>query len=129
MALLKWRCTMLVVVNQPHINNFIIQGVISDKDLDFLKKHFGNSMTVEDENDTVDYKDTKWFQEVESELTPASNLAFYRKLSNMTQKELADRLGTRKQVISDMEHNRRTISKTLAKELASIFDVSVDRFI
>ncbi len=120
---------MLVVVNQPHINNFIIQGVISDKDLDFLKKHFGNSMTIEDENDTVDYKDTKWFQEVESELTPASNLAFYRKLSNMTQKELADRLGTRKQVISDMEHNRRTISKTLAKELASIFDVSVDRFI
>ena len=67
--------------------------------------------------------------EVERELTPASNLAFYRKLMKMTQEKLAEKLGTRKQVISDMEHGRRAISKATAKELSKIFSVSTDRFI
>ena len=119
---------MLVVVNQPHINNFTIQGTISDKDLRFLKKHFGESLTVK-YDDLVDFHDTDWFREVEPELTPASNLAFYRKLIKMTQAELGEKLGVSKQVISDMEHERRSISKSMAKELAKIFDVSVERFI
>ena len=77
----------------------------------------------------IDFKDSEWFREVEPDLTPESNLAFYRKLSGMTQGELAEKLGTTKQVISDMEHGRRSISKAVAKELSRIFDVSVERFI
>ena len=120
---------MLVVVNQPHINNFTIQGTISGKDLEFLKKHFGESLTVIYEDDHVDFHDTDWFKETEPELTPASNLAFYRKLTKMTQTELGKKLGVSKQVISDMEHGRRSISKKVAKELSEIFKVSVERFI
>ena len=119
---------MLVVVNQPHINNFTIQGTISDKDLQFLKKHFGESLTVR-YDDLVDFHDTDWFKEVEPELTPASNLAFYRRLMKMTQSELGEKLGVSKQVVSDMEHERRSISKETAKELSKIFNVSVERFI
>ena len=120
---------MLVVVNQPHINNFTIQGTISDKDLKFLKNHFGESLTVKYDDDLVDFHDTDWFNEAEPELTPASNLAFYRKLMKMTQAELGEKLGVSKQVISDMEHERRSISKKTAKELSKIFNVSADRFI
>lgn len=120
---------MLVVVNQPHINNFTIQGTISDKDLQFFKKHFGESLVVEDDEDLVGFRDTDWFKEIEGEITPASNLAFYRKLSKMTQTELGQMLGVSKQVISDMEHERRSISRKTAKELSRIFNVSVDRFI
>ena len=47
----------------------------------------------------------------------------------MTQAELGEKLGISKQVISDMEHERRSISKAMAKELSKIFDVSVERFI
>ena len=119
---------MLVVVNQPHINNFTIQGTISDKDLKFLKNHFGESLTIK-YDDLVDFHDTDWFKEAEPELTPASNLAFYRKLMKMTQAELGEKLGVSKQVISDMEHERRSISKKTAKELSKIFNVSADRFI
>ena len=119
---------MLVVVNQPHINNFTIRGTISDEDLRFLKNHFGESLTVK-YDDFVDFHDTDWFKEVEPELTPASNLAFYRKLRKMTQAELGEKLGVSKHVISDMEHERRSISKAMAKELARIFTVSVERFI
>ena len=120
---------MLVVVNQPHINNFTIQGTISDKDLQFLKKHFGESLSVRYDEDLVDFHDADWFKEVEPELTPASNLAFYRKLMKMTQSELGEKLGVSKQVISDMEHDRRAISKETAKKLSKIFNVSVERFI
>ena len=120
---------MLVVVNQPHINNFTIQGTISAKDLKFLKNHFGESLTVKYDDELVDFHDTEWFKEGDPELTPASNLVFYRKLMNMTQTELGEKLGVSKQVISDMEHERRSISKAMAKELAKIFNVSVERFI
>ena len=46
-----------------------------------------------------------------------------------TQKELAEKLGMNKQHISDMERDRRSISKKTAKELAGIFKVSPVRFI
>ena len=117
---------MLVVVNQPHINNFTIRGTISDKDLKFLKNHFGENLTIKYDDDLVDFRDSDWFREVEPELTPASNLVFYRKLAKMTQTELGE---VSKQVISDMEHERRAISKKAAKELSKIFDVSIERFI
>lgn len=86
-------------------------------------------MIVENKEDFVDFHDTEWFKEVEPELTHASNLVFYRTLMKMTQTELGEKLGVNKQVISDMEHERRSISKAMAKELAKIFNVSVDRFI
>ena len=86
-------------------------------------------MIVESNEDFVDFHDTEWFKEVEPELTPASNLVFYRKLMKMTQTELGEKLGVSKQVISDMEHERRAISKAMAKELSKIFKVSVGRFI
>ena len=86
-------------------------------------------MIVENKEDFVDFHDTEWFKEVEPELTPASNLVFYRTLMKMTQTELGEKLGVSKQVISDMEHERRSISKAMTKELAKIFNVSVDRFI
>ena len=67
-------------------------------------------------------------------ILPLFNVAFYRQffyrtLMKMTQTELGEKLGVSKQVISDMEHERRSISKAMAKELAKIFNVSVDRFI
>ena len=118
---------MLVAVNQPHINNFTIQGTISDKDLKFLKKRFGESLVVEDD-DLVDCHDAEQFKEVEPGLTTAFNPAFYYKLMKMTRAELGEKPGVSKQVISDMEHERRSISKTASKELSKIFNVNVERF-
>ena len=82
-----------------------------------------------DDEEWVNPFEQDFFKEFKSRETPRSNLRFYRKLVRMPQKELAEKIGTSKQHISDMENGRRTISKKTAKKLADLFDVSVARFI
>ena len=123
---------MLVVVNQPLINDFKIEGTLSSTFLDNLKKEFGDSMKIihQDEDERwVNVNDMDWYKEELAKETPGSNLRFYRKLVGMTQKDLADKLDISKQHVSDMERDKRAISKTTAKKLAKIFKVSVARFI
>ena len=123
---------MLVVVNQPLINDFRIEGTLSKTFLDNLRKEFGDDMRIvkQDEDEGwVNVDDLDWFKEAVAKEPPGSNLRFYRKLVGMTQKELAEKLGVTKQHISDMENGRRAISKKTAKELAKLFKVSPARFI
>ena len=123
---------MLVVVNQPLINDFRIEGMLSSSFLDNLRKEFGDSMKIirQDEDEGwVNADDLDWYKEEIAKETPGSNLRFYRNLADMTQKELADKLGMTKQHISDMERDKRAISKATAKKLGSLFKVSPVRFI
>ena len=123
---------MLVVVNQPLINDFRIEGTLSSTFLDNLRKEFGDDMKIvkqDDDEGWVDVDDLDWFKEAVAKETPGSNLRFYRKLVGMTQQGLAEKLGMSKHHISDMENNRRAISKKTAKELAKLFKVSPARFI
>lgn len=119
---------MLVAVRK-HPIEFDITGVIPEKLISGLKKEYGEENVRVERDDLVNAMDMEWFKNLESEDTPGKNLRFYRKLAGMTQPELAKKLGTSKQFISDMENDRKPISKKTAKELASIFDVSVARFI
>lgn len=119
---------MLVAVRKPPIE-FKITGVIPEKLISGLRKEYGEANVRVERDDMVNAMDMEWFKELESEDAPGKNLRFYRKLTGMTQPELARKLGTSKQFISDMENGRKPISKKTAKELAAIFDVSVARFV
>ncbi len=121
---------MLVVVNQPHIDNFKIEGTISPISLDNLKNLFGSSLSVKEEDDEwVDINETEWFKNMKERYTPAMNLAYYRKKEHLTQKQLGEMLGIQKQVVSDMEHERKSISKVMAKKIAKALDCPVALFI
>ena len=120
---------MLVVVNQPHIDNFKIEGNISPITLKNLKDMFGDFLKVEKDDEWVDFEETDWYKELQASRTPGVNLKFYRTQNKLTQKELGDKLGIQKQFISDMERERKPISKTMAKKLAGLFNVSVWKFI
>ena len=119
---------MLVAVRKPPID-FSITGIIPEKLISGLRKEYGDENVRVDRDDMVNAMEMDWFKELESEDTPGKNLRFYRKLVGMTQPELAKKLGTSKQFISDMENDRKPISRKTAKELAALFDVSVARFI
>ena len=123
---------MLVVVNQPHTDNFRIEGDISASSLDMLKRYYGSSLHVEnntDDDEWVNIEDTDWYREMKEKYTPASNLAFYRKEKKLTQTALGSILGVPKQYVSDMEHERRTISKEMAKKIAAALDSPVTLFL
>ena len=118
----------MVAVRQPP-REFSITGIIPEKLISGLRKEYGDENVRVDRDDMVNAMEMDWFKELESEDTPGKNLRFYRKLVGMTQTELAKKLGTSKQFISDMENDRKPISRKTAKELAALFDVSVARFI
>ncbi len=123
---------MLVIVNQPHINDFKIEGTISPSFLENLKREFGKDLSIKEANaneEMIDIKDWKPYQEWKRNATPSTYMRNYRNRDNLTQAQLGEKLGVSKQYISDIENGRRGISKDMAKVLSSLFGCPVDRFI
>ena len=123
---------MLVVVNRPHTEGFRIEGSIPKDVLDFVERRYSResiSIMDDDGDELIDPTEMDFYKEMKASETPGGNLRFYRRLVGMTQQELAEKLGMSKHHISDMENGRRAISKKTAKELATLFDTSVERFI
>ena len=120
---------MLVHVSLLHTEGFRIEGSVPQKVIDYLKSEFGQPNVKVESDDLIDPFETEWFRESMSQLTPGSNLKFYRKQNKMTQQYLADKLGTTKQAICAMEHDTRAISKKKAKALADLLGTSPARFL
>ena len=120
---------MLVVVKMPHTENLEIKGPVTKSFMDYLRNEYGeeNINTFTDgyeENESVDFRETAWYKETKAKQTPG-----YRDLCGMTQKQLAEKLGTCVQNISNMENDRRAISRETAKKLASLFRTSPAHFL
>ena len=77
----------------------------------------------------MNVEDMDWYKEEAAKDTPGRTLRFYRKLKGMTQPELAEMLGTSKQFISNLENDRKPISRMMAKKLSLIFKVPASKFI
>lgn len=68
-------------------------------------------------------------KEVFPEGNPAMLLRGYRGKLDMTQKELATKLGVTQNRVSDMESGKRPISKDMAVKLGEIFDTPYKSFL
>ena len=79
--------------------------------------------------DMMNVEDMEWYKEEVANDTPGRTLCFYSKLKGMTQPELAAVLGTTKQFISNLENDRKPISRMMTKKLSEIFNVPASRFI
>ncbi len=55
--------------------------------------------------------------------TPGYYLHLYRQRKGLTQAVLAKKIDIRQHHLSEMEHNKRTIGKMLAKRLAAILEI------
>jgi DNA-binding XRE family transcriptional regulator len=121
---------MLAVVKTPHIN-VRIQGRLPSRLLRCLRTEFGKKLRIEEEKGDalVDFFETDFYKKTKKEMTPGTYLRIYRENHTMTQEELGDKIGASKSFVCDIEHDRRDISKEIAKKFASIFNVSVARFI
>ncbi|MCD6273497.1 MAG: helix-turn-helix transcriptional regulator [Deltaproteobacteria bacterium] len=124
---------MLAVVKKPHTSQtlFKIKGEIPAQVLSFLEHAFGQDVEViEDDETPVNLFETDWYQDIKHQVTLGEIVRMYRENLGMTQAELGQKLGNlTRQKISDMEHNRRSISKEVAKRLSQIFGVKAERFL
>lgn len=122
---------MLAVVKTPH-TELEIRGFISPKVLKILQEEYGNDLEVMSEDDGSELKnifDTEEYKEFKERVTPGDYVKVYRENLQLTQVALGEKLGLSRAYICDIEHDRRGISKEVAKKLSEIFKVSVSRFI
>ena len=94
--------------------------------LAFVKKH---KCPEEGIFETVNAAATRTIEEVFPDMSPAKVLRGFRGRDEMTQLELADRLGIAQTRVSEMESGKRPISVKMAKQLAEIFETSYKVFL
>ncbi len=68
-------------------------------------------------------------KEVFPDANPAMVLRGFRGRMEWTQQELADKLGTTQNCISDMESGKRSISKAMAVRLGEVLDIAYKVFL
>jgi len=121
---------MLAVVKKPHIE-IRTKGEIPRELVSFLKSEYGDQIEITDdqEDERVDILKTEWFQDRSNDCTPSEHLRLSRMDEGWTQKQLGEKLGKSRQYISDMENSRKTISKKVGLQLATLFGVGIDCFI
>lgn len=136
---------MLAVVKAPPMQgtkqpiSFKIEGTqIPDFVLGMLKYMFPrcvkvyNSHVKQNHNATDDesilLEDTEWYKNMSAEMTAGKAIRADRGLRGWTQKVLAEKLGISIQNLSAMEHNRRPVSKKMAKKLSLIFGVPPESY-
>ncbi|NQU65460.1 MAG: helix-turn-helix domain-containing protein [SAR324 cluster bacterium] len=121
---------MLAVVRKFRTKTpiFEMMGEIPDDVLDFIKK--GYAVDIDDNNEYVEITETDLYKETKALMTPGDSIKIYRENFGYSQAKLGEALGgLSRHKISDMENDRRGISKDIAKKLAKIFKMPVDRFI
>jgi len=122
---------MLAVVKTPSID-VRIEGDLPPRLLHCLKSEFGGKLRLAQQNAderSVDFFETDVYREVKRDMTPGMYLRIYRENRDMTQDELGGKVGVSKAFICDIEHDRRGVSKEMAKRFSEIFNISVARFI
>ena len=123
---------MLAVVKKHHTDEkiFEVRGEIPAEVVRFLERKYGEDLSVMEDESYADITQTAWYKKQRSRMTPGRTLKVYRERDRLTQEELGRRLGGLSiQKISDLEYDRRGISKDLAKKLALIFNTSADKFL
>ena len=121
---------MQALVKTPR-TNIRIQGDIPASVLDVLKREYGGKLKIYEGNDEyVEITETDWYQEIKAQTTPGDAKRIYRENHNLTQAQPVEKRGNvPRQIISNMERCKRTISLATAKKLAVILKVPASRFL
>ncbi len=116
---------------KTHRTNIQIQGDIPSRILDALRNEYGGKLKIyEGEDEYVELTETDWYKEIKSKTTPGEAMRIYRDNQQLTQTQLGEKLGNvPRQIISNMERGKRSISLATAKKLSAIFNVPASRFL
>ena len=123
---------MLAVVKTLRTKQIIfeVSGAIPAELVKFLERKYKERLSLIGDEEEIDITRTNWYRKARARRTPGRAIKVYRQRDHLTQAELGEKLGGLTiQKISDLEHDRRGISKDLAKKLAILFGTSAEKFL
>jgi len=111
--------------------NIRIQGDIPPRILDVLRSEYGGHLKIyKGDDEYVEVTETDWYRDIKAQTTPGDAMRIYRENFGLTQTQLGEELGdVPRQIVSNMERGKRSISLGTAKKLAAIFSVPASRFL
>ncbi len=81
-------------------------------------------------DELIRISDTQWYKDMKKDMHPGRFLRVYRENKGLTQAELGKALGgIPRQHISNTENGNRAIGLKMARQLAKVLDVPIQRFI
>jgi ribosome-binding protein aMBF1 (putative translation factor) len=116
---------MLALVKKPRIE-ISLQGEKVDELIEWIRKKFEVSILSSDDSESVPIEETDFWKEMQSNRV-GNLLSGARLKANLSQAQLAEKLGIRQNMISDYERGKRRLSPAMAKRIAKILNIKVDR--
>jgi ribosome-binding protein aMBF1 (putative translation factor) len=116
---------MLALVKKPRIE-LSLQGENVEELIEWISKKFEVSILTSDSVESIAVEDTDFWKEMQSNRI-GNMLAGARLKANLSQAQLAEKLGIRQNMISDYERGKRRLSPSMAKRIAKILRIKVAR--
>ena len=116
---------MLALVKKPRIE-ISLQGENVDELIEWISKKFEVSILTSDDSESIAIEETDFWKEMQSNRV-GNLLSAARLKANLSQSRLAEKLDIRQNMISDYERGKRRLSPAMAKRIAKILQIKVDR--
>ena len=116
---------MLALVKKPRIE-ISLQGEHVDELIDWISKKFEVSILASENSESIAVEETDFWEEMQSNRI-GNLLSGARLKANLSQSQLAEKLGVRQNMISDYERGKRRLSPSMAKRIAGILHIKVER--
>jgi len=116
---------MLALVKKPRIE-ISLHGERVDELIEWIKKKFEVSILTSDKPDSLTIEETDFWKEMQSNRV-GNLLAAARLKANLSQAQLAAKLGVRQNMISDYERGKRRLTPAMAKRIAGILNIKIER--
>jgi len=118
---------MLAVVKKPHIE-IALSGENPSELLNWIRQKFEVSVLTPWRETSVPIEETEYWREMNA--NRAGNLlAGARLKAEMTQSELASKVGIRQNMISEYENGKRPLTKAMAKRFSEVLGVDLARLL
>ena len=116
---------MLALVKKPRIE-ISLQGENVDELIEWISKKFEVNIITSDNSESVAIEETDFWKEMQSNRI-GNLLSAARIKANLSQSQLAEKLGIRQNMVSDYERGKRRLTSSMAKRIANTLNIAVDR--
>ncbi len=115
----------MALVKKPRIE-ISLHGEQVDELIEWIKKKFEVSILTFDMSDSLAIEETDFWKEMQSNRV-GNLLSAARLKANLSQAQLAAKLNVRQNMISDYERGKRRLTPAMAKRIAEILNIKVER--